>query len=80
MVNSGRLQTDGAFMGQRWMQRVQSWNTLWSRFKFFVFFFSVLPQSEHHLPIKQDNNQTTNKGPANVSSPDCLSTAGQSLR
>lgn len=46
----------------------------------FLVFFSVLPQSEHHLPIKQDNNQTTNKGPANVSSPDCLSTAGQSLR
>lgn len=32
VVNSWSLQTDGAFMDQRWMQRVQSWNALRNMF------------------------------------------------
>lgn len=37
VVNSRSLQTNGAFVDQRWMQRVQPWDDLWENIHAFLF-------------------------------------------
>lgn len=39
LVNSRSLQTNCAFVDQRWMQRVQPWDDLWEKIHAFPFLF-----------------------------------------